>query len=163
MAEIDFKSVIQNAVVILRPAAGSKEELIAEMVSALAERGMICDRDSTLAAVLKRERSMSTGMQHGVAIPHAKTDTTDGVVVAVCIKRDGIDFNSLDRLPSNIIVLTVSSVLRAGPHIRFLAEIGRLLERPSVRARVLAAATAADVTAILTESDQAGPAPGAKQ
>jgi len=162
MAEINFKSMIRRAVVILRPAAGTKEELIAEMVNALAERGLICDRDRTLAAVLKRERSMSTGMQHGVAIPHAKTDTTDDLAVAICVKRDGIDFNSLDRLPANIIVLTISSVLRTGPHIRFLADIGRLLERPTVRARMLAAATADDVTAIMTETEPAGEAQGAK-
>jgi PTS system nitrogen regulatory IIA component len=160
MAEVDFKGLLRNAVVILQSTAGSKEELIAEMVGALAERGMICDRDRTLAAVMKRERSMSTGMQHGVAIPHAKTDTTDSLAVAICVKKEGIDFNSLDRLPSNIIVLTISSVFKTGPHISFLAEIGRLLERQSVRARVLAAATAADVAAILAESDQA---PEAKQ
>lgn len=151
VADIDFKNVIRNAVVIMRPASHTKDELIAEMVTALAERGMICDRDRTLAAVLKRERSMSTGMQHGVAIPHAKTDTTDGIAVAFCMKKDGIDFDSLDGLPSQIIVLTISSVLRTGPHIRFLAEVGRLLEQPSLRARVLAASSAEDVLSLLTE------------
>jgi PTS system nitrogen regulatory IIA component len=151
VADFDFKSVIRQAVVILKPVGQSKEELIEEMVRALAERGLVSDRSRTLDAVLKRERSMSTGMQHGVAIPHAKTDTTDSVAVAVCVKKDGVEFQSLDGLPSNIIVLTISSVLRSGPHIRFLAEIGRLLEKPLVRAAMLNAACAEDVVRIMTE------------
>jgi len=151
MPESDYKSVIRNGAVLLPPVSRTKNELIVEMVRALAARNLVSDAESTVKAVLARESLMSTGMQHGVAIPHAKTDTTDSIVTAVAVIPEGMDFGSVDGEPSRIFILTVSSVLRSGPHIRYLAEIGRLLERPSVRSRILKAATPDELVSIMTE------------
>jgi mannitol/fructose-specific phosphotransferase system IIA component (Ntr-type) len=146
-----FLDVVRRGCVLLNPQAATKGAIIAEMVDALANRGLIRDRSRTLEAVLRREETMSTGMQHGVAIPHAKTDTVDDLVAAIAIKRNGIEFASLDGQPATILVMTISSVLHAGPHMRFLSAVGRLLERPSVRARLLAAERVDDVFAALAE------------
>ena len=90
-------------------------------MGALSVYGQIEDKDTVLKAVLEREAQMSTGMQLGVAIPHCKTTAVDGIVTALAIKKEGVDFSSLDGELSKIFVMTVSSTLRAGPHIEFLA------------------------------------------
>jgi PTS system nitrogen regulatory IIA component len=129
----------------------TKEAVLRELVDLLFAEGKIRDRDSVLRAVLERERQMSTGMQYGVAIPHGKTDAVDGIVTAVALKRDGVDFRSLDGKPSKIFIMTISSTLRAGPHIEFLAEISRVLMRPSVRKRLLKAQSQEEILGILSD------------
>ncbi|MDR0324407.1 MAG: cation:proton antiporter [Treponema sp.] len=105
----------------------TKEEVITELVDILAARGKIIYRDMVLADVLEREKTMSTGMEHGIALPHAKTDGADELKVAVGIKKEGIDFDASDREKSRLIILLVSPKKTSGPHIRFLAAIGALL------------------------------------
>jgi mannitol/fructose-specific phosphotransferase system IIA component (Ntr-type) len=71
--------------------------------------------------------------------------------VAVGLKQEGIDFKSSDGQPSRIIILILSSAAQSGPHVRCLAEIGRLLQSEENRARILAAKDADTVYRILTD------------
>ncbi|TAN36252.1 MAG: PTS sugar transporter subunit IIA [Verrucomicrobia bacterium] len=129
----------------------TKDAVIGELVDMLVAAGKIKDRVAALRAVLERERKMSTGMQNGIAIPHGKTDTQEGLVTALGIKREGLDFDSLDGQPARIFVMTLSPENRTGPHIQFLAEISRQLNDPGIRERLLAAATADEILNILAE------------
>jgi mannitol/fructose-specific phosphotransferase system IIA component (Ntr-type) len=113
--------------VIVNLKGETKEEVITELVDILATHGKIINRDLVLNDVLDRERTMSTGMSHGIALPHAKTDGTEDLEVAVGIKKEGIDFGASDGNKSRLIVLVASSKKAAGPHIQFLAAIGALL------------------------------------
>jgi PTS system nitrogen regulatory IIA component len=129
----------------------TKEAIITELIDLLDQAGKLPDRDAALTAVQEREKKMSTGMQHGIAIPHGKTGTVDNVVAAVGVKRSGMDFDSIDKIPATIFILTVSPKDRSGPHIRFLAEISRLLDNNGVRDRIVNAGTEEEIIAILTE------------
>jgi mannitol/fructose-specific phosphotransferase system IIA component (Ntr-type) len=151
MDDVDIRQVLRDGCVLLRPRSLTKDEIIAEMVDALAQKGLIRDRDRTLEAVLKREKVMSTGMQHGVAIPHAKTDTVDVLATAVAVQPAGIEFQSLDGQPCTIFVLAISSLLRSGPHMKLLGFVGKVLERPAVRARLVSATCEGDIIRALTE------------
>jgi len=88
---------------------------------------------------------MSTGMNNGVAIPHGKTDSVDQLVVAVGLKSSGIDFDSVDRKPSDIFIMTISPASRSGPHIQFLAEVSKVLRDEDSRRRLRVARSAGDV------------------
>ena len=82
---------------------------------------------------------MSTGLQNGIAIPHGKSDTVENLVAAVGIKQEGVPFESLDNLPAQIIVVTLSPQNKPGPHIQFLAEISKALCDPAARENILRA------------------------
>ena len=131
--------------------SATKEAVIEELVDMLVAVGKVKDRLVALHAVLERERKMSTGMQNGIAIPHGKTETVDSLVTAFGIKREGIDFDSLDGQPARIFVMTLSPENRTGPHIQFLAEISRQLNDPSIRERLLKATTADEILNILAD------------
>lgn len=128
----------------------TKDAVIEELVDLLVTSGKIKDRLAALRAVIERERKMSTGMQSGIAIPHGKTATVDGLVTAFGLKHAGVNFDSLDGLPAHIFVMTLSPENRTGPHIQFLAEISRQLNDPKIRERLLRASTADEILAILT-------------
>jgi PTS system nitrogen regulatory IIA component len=121
--------------------ATAKDEVIDELLSILFATGKVTDQQRARQSILDRERKMSTGMEHGIAIPHGKTDAVDELVACVGISRTGVDFGSLDGEPAQILIMTLSPANRTGPHIQFLAEISRLLRDPERRERVREAQT----------------------
>ncbi len=147
---MNLKKVLTKDSVLLSLNADTKQGVIEEMVAFLADHEKIDDRDAALKAVLDREAKMSTGMQHGIAIPHGKTDTVDELIVAIALKPAGVDFEAMDEKPSTLFVMTLSPSSHSGPHIQFLAEISKLLSQEALRANLLAAQSEEDVLALLT-------------
>jgi len=128
----------------------TKREIIEGLVDLACKSGKVSDRQAALDAVLEREKKMSTGMQHGIAIPHAKTDTVNELVACIAISAEPVEFESLDGKPSRLFICTLSPTNRSGPHIQFLAEVSKLLSDESRRSLMLAAKTPKDVIRILT-------------
>lgn len=147
---MNLKKLLSEDTIIINLKGTTKEEIIREMVDCLVARGRIKDREEALRVVLEREQKMSTGMQHGIAIPHGKTDSVDKLVTALALKKEGVDFGSMDGKPSTIFIMTISSISRTGPHIQFLSEISQVLNDPDRRDRILQSQTAAEVLDVLT-------------
>jgi Kef-type K+ transport system membrane component KefB/mannitol/fructose-specific phosphotransferase system IIA component (Ntr-type) len=120
----------------------TKKEIITELVDILASQGKLLDRDMVLNDVLERESIMNTGMEHGIALPHAKTDGTDKLLVAVGIKKDGIDFGSMDGEKSKLFILMISPKKGAVPYLEFLSAIGSSLHDDAARDAILNAPSA---------------------
>ncbi len=123
----------------------TKQEIMEELLDILVAAGHVNDRRAALKALLEREAKMPTGLQNGLALPHAKTSAVNSLFAALATKPEGVDFGSLDGLPTTIFVMTLSPLNRAGPHVQFLAEIGRILGDEEVRKKVLAAKTPAEI------------------
>jgi len=127
----------------------TKQEIIAELVDLLAGRNKLLDRDLVLADVLDREKTMSTGMAHGIALPHAKTEGIDEMAVAVGVKKAGIDFESADGESSRLFIMVVSPKKFSGPHLQFLAAIGSVLEDTATCQAVINSASPEEVAGLL--------------
>ena len=115
----------------------TKEEIITELIDMLADGGKLLDREMVTADVLEREKTMSTGMAHGIALPHAKTDGIADTAVAVGVKKEGINFDSLDGQPSRLFILLVSPKKAHSIHVQFLAAVGSILGEKDVRETVI--------------------------
>ncbi|NQT92751.1 MAG: PTS sugar transporter subunit IIA [Lentisphaerae bacterium] len=148
---MNFGKVLKSGCLSVALKSDTKEGIIEEMIDLMVAAGKITDKLSVMDAVLERERKMSTGMQFGVAVPHGKTSTVDTLITAFALKKEGVDFESLDGQPSTIFVMTVSSTNRIGPHIQYLSEISKLLTRPAIRRRLLESESEEDLIRILTE------------
>jgi fructose-specific phosphotransferase system IIA component len=148
--KLNLKKLLSSQNISLDLAGEDKRAVIAGMIDLLEATGKLGDREAALSCVLARERKMSTGMEHGIAIPHGKTDSVRSLVVGIGIHRRGVDFQSLDGQPAHIFIMTVSPRNRSGPHIQFLAEISRILNDETVRERLLAAGSAAEVIALMS-------------
>ncbi|MBA4388505.1 MAG: PTS sucrose transporter subunit IIABC [Verrucomicrobia bacterium] len=155
---MNFKKVLCNGCFCLNLVSNTKRGIIEEMVDMLFKAGKLPDREAALHGVLERERKMSTGMQYGVAIPHGKTNTVDGLVTAFALKKEGINFDALDGQPSRIFIMTISSANRTGPHMQYLTEISKVLNTPAIRERLMNVQSVDEVIALLTddEDDKAG-------
>jgi Kef-type K+ transport system membrane component KefB/mannitol/fructose-specific phosphotransferase system IIA component (Ntr-type) len=145
----DLLSLICPECTSLDLKGGAKYEIIGELVDLLAYRGRLLDRNLVFKDVLEREKTMSTAMQDGIALPHAKSDGIDDLAVAVGIKRDGVDFDSLDGEKSRIFILVVSPRKDPGPHVQFLAAIGTVLNDAAVREELINAGSAETAVRLL--------------
>jgi PTS system nitrogen regulatory IIA component len=105
----------------------TKEAVIEELLAVLVRNEAVRDAAAARDAVWTREKSMSTGMQYGIAIPHGRTDGVDQLVCAVGLKREGVEFDSIDGQPARIIVLTLSPKAAAAPHVQFMSSISQVL------------------------------------
>lgn len=131
-------------------AGRNKHEVIEALMGIVARSGKVLDRDAALKDVLEHEASMSTGMENGIAIPHAKTDAVEELVACVGVSKRKIDFECLDGKPSQIFIMTLSPRDGNGPHVQFLAEISRLLRDGRIRKRILKAKSNEELLEILT-------------
>lgn len=130
----------------------SKFQIIEELLALLNDDNALVDFDVALQDVLAREGYLSTGLEHGLAIPHAKTDGVKGLQVALGIKKEGLDFESLDGKPTNIIFLVLSPRSTSGPHIQTLAVISRNLKEKHIRDALVNAETKQQVLDIINDS-----------
>jgi len=123
MALVDL---ITPEVVKVPLVAKDKPGVIAELIRILEDAGKINDRGSVLEAINKREEMGSTGLELGIAVPHAKTEAVDTLTIAIGISSQGIDFDALDGKPSHLFFLILAAPGQSGPHIEALSEIAKL-------------------------------------
>ncbi|MEI6654265.1 MAG: PTS sugar transporter subunit IIA [Verrucomicrobiota bacterium] len=124
---------------------------IVELVDCLVATGTLPGelRAEVLEMLKTREDLVSTGIGLGVAIPHAFSDRIDQVVAVFGRSTAGIDFDALDHLPVNFIILFIVPQSNYPLHLRTLSAIAKMFTHSEVRRRLAAAETRADVLTIL--------------
>ncbi|KPK41993.1 MAG: PTS fructose transporter subunit IIA [Omnitrophica WOR_2 bacterium SM23_29] len=113
--------------------ATDKEGVIRELVDLLSKAGRIKERDKLVKILMNREALGSTGIGQGVGIPHGKCEGVKELVAAFGLSQKGVNFDSLDGEPVHIFFLLVAPEDSAGPHLKALARISRLLKEKVFR------------------------------
>jgi len=108
--------------------SSDKKGIIGELLDLLIDSEQLKSsyKEEALKEVLEREESMSTGMQNGIALPHARTDVVSDLVFVVGVRKEGVDFDSLDGKPSSIFVLILSPKSAGQPQLFFLSQISKI-------------------------------------
>jgi len=134
-----LKETLTPELVTIDLAGTDKHSIIVALLEILCRTDKVKDKGLALKDLLDHEAEMSTGMENGIAIPHAKSDAVDELVACVGVSRRKINFENLDRKPSRIFIMTLSPKGTTGPHVQFLGDIGRLLKDAKIRKRILKA------------------------
>ncbi|KGE70710.1 fructose PTS transporter subunit IIA [Spirochaeta lutea] len=145
----DMTPYLDPKLIKLRLEARDKEGVIQELIDLFIAQGQVQNEQEVLSDVLEREKSMSTGMQNGIAIPHAKTKGVQTMQVAIGFIPEGIDFTSLDGKPSQLFFMILSPKQGYGPHLQLLAAIAGSLNTETIRTALLNAETGYEVIRIL--------------
>ena len=126
----------------------NKIDIIEELLKEMKRLNIINDYDTALDDILAREGYLSTGLENGLAIPHAKTDGIDRLGMVFGLKKEGVEFESLDDKPAHLIFLVLSPRDTSGPHIQALALIARNLKDSKIRDQIKKAASAVEIAKI---------------
>ena len=135
--------------------ADNKWEAIQELIELLVSVKALNprDRDEAASAVFARERSLSTGLEYGVAVPHAVTGCVDKTAGALGTSA-GIDFESADGQDAKLIILLLIPQGTLQRHVRTLAGIAKLGASALLRERVFAAQDPRQIMDVLRQADK---------
>lgn len=134
--------------------ATDKKGVIDELVDLLASLGKVSDPAGLKEAVWSREQTRTTGIGHGLAIPHGKAPGVKGLAMAIGRPAQPIDFAAIDQKPVKLVILLASPLDRTSDHIQALARVSRLMTREEVRDRIYGAASAQEIYNVLQEQEQ---------
>lgn len=144
-----LEKVFSPETVILNLESTDKDELFEEMVEAIVRIHPELDRAQALQALRERESKMSTGIMHGIAVPHGNCATARDVIGAIGISRAGIDYESLDKAPVNLVFLILCNPEQPEMHLSVLKELASVLQNPGFVADVMEKKTAQEVYDLL--------------
>jgi fructose-specific phosphotransferase system IIA component len=148
MALIDL---IRPEVVKVPLVATNKSEVIRELVEVLRDAGRISDVEQVVDALMKRESMGSTGLEQGIAVPHAKTQAVSSLTMALGISPKGIDFQAIDGEPSKLFFLLLAPPGQSGPHIEALADIARITKSQAFCRTVISSTSPEEVVELFSE------------
>jgi|TARA_Y100000031_G_C8150261_1_gene352005 PTS system nitrogen regulatory IIA component len=135
----------------------NKKSIIASILDHLIDKNKIAkdDRKVILKTILKREEMGSTAIGGHIAFPHARLNTVKDIIICFCISSEGVDFDSLDQDPVNVIALLLSDQKEAGLHLKMLAFLAKLLRDKYLVQRLKAAKTSQEVILLLEKQQRA--------
>ncbi len=133
----------------------TKEEIIEEMVGLLVKAGAIEKRykQNIIEVLLAREALGSTAIGQGIAIPHGKSEHIRKLTASFGISKKGVNFDSLDGEPAHIFFLLVAPIDSAGPHLKALARISRILKEKYLRESLKAAKDEHSILQLIHQED----------
>ncbi|HUJ75083.1 MAG TPA: PTS sugar transporter subunit IIA, partial [bacterium] len=121
--------------------ATSKEQVLNELVNMLAASGRIHNKEALLEALLEREGLGSTGIGHGVAIPHGRSPELEKATLVLGRTKANVDFDSIDGQPARLFFLLVAPENGSNEHLHLLSRIAKLMRDSQTREHLLQATT----------------------
>ncbi|QPJ84692.1 PTS transporter subunit EIIA [Sarcina sp. JB2] len=134
--------------------ANSKMEVLDQLVDVLYDAGRLNDKQLYKEEILKRESLSSTGIGEGIGIPHGKTSAVKKASLALGIFRDGVDFDSLDGAPVNIVFMIAAPEGANNEHLETLSRLSVLLMNPEFKEGLLCSKVPEDVFNLLDKFEK---------
>ena len=131
---------------------GTSKKQVLEELSKLAEIKLGINSRTLLENLTKREKLGSTAVGNGIAIPHANISSVDRPFVFVSTLVNGLDFNSSDDLPVDIIFLLIAPDKKGSEHLQALALISRLLRNKELTTKLRGCKSAESALAVISQS-----------
>ena len=135
---MSFASLLQREHVFTDLPAGERDQVIRALLDRLVAAHALDEESSTTVfrAVLKRERTGTTGVGRGIAVPHCKTSAVAAPLVAFARTTEPIEYGAADGDPVHSLFLVVSPPEEADAHVSVLRSVARIA-RDDYASRVL--------------------------
>ena len=140
--------------VILNMVSHTKEDAIRELVRSLPPSNKIHDKEELIKRVLERELIETTGIGEGIAIPHARTDTVEGICLSLGISPKGINYGSIDDKPVHILILLAASESAHEAYLNTLAGIASLFHDRAFCQNIIGCTDPAQIIRLLIERER---------
>jgi PTS system nitrogen regulatory IIA component len=132
---------------------GTKEEVFARLIDALVANGRLPSVEPYLTALFRREELGTTAVGGGIAIPHARVEELDRLVMAFARFKQGIGLGALDNAPIHLIFLVLAPEDATEAYMRALARIASILRDPDTKKKLLEASSTDEIYELLREQD----------
>lgn len=146
-----LRKFIQKECISLELQSKNKADVIDELIGILDKAGKLNDREIFKKEILKREAQSSTGLEEGIAIPHAKTAAVKVPSIAIGISKEGLDYESLDGEVSRLFFMIAAAEGADDTHIELLSKLSTILLEDEVREVLLHAKSKEEVIQMLED------------
>ena len=124
----------------------SKRDALVELSNVLATAPQVKNGSELLSEILKREELMSTGIGRGIAIPHVRLSSVTDLVVAVGVCKSNIeDFQTIDDVPVNILIMIAAAYNQHSYYLKTLSHFSAKLKNTELRDAITKASTPREV------------------
>ena len=132
--------------------ATTKRAALEELVETLAAGGKVRDKSLILEMLERREALGSTGIGHGVAIPHGRSLAANQIMVVFGKSSKGVPFDSMDEKPVHLFFLILAPPQdRHNQYLPFLGKVVELIKEKPVRDRLMEVRSFEDFQSVLSE------------
>jgi len=146
--------LLNESLIIPDLKASGKSEVLNELAGVLLSNDIVSEKTALMDKLTEREKIETTGVGHGIAIPHARTEAVSGLALCFGVSREGIDYDALDGKPVNIFFLIVSNEENKNRYIQLLARISRICRKESFREKILNSDSASEILEIFREEEK---------
>lgn len=134
--------------------ASSKPDVIKELAANIAGSLPDLKAEEIASVLINRENLGSTGIEDGVAIPHAKISRLSKVLVAFGRSGKGIEFQAHDQKPTHLFFVLLAPENSTATHLKILARLSRLLKETAFRERLMRAPGNKDIYEVIIDEDK---------
>ncbi|MCJ1908922.1 PTS fructose transporter subunit IIABC [Planococcus ruber] len=145
--------LLTEETIILDLKAGSKQEVLSELIGQLDRAGKLADPNLFQSDIQAREDQSTTGIGDGIAIPHAKSKAVKSPAIAFGRSLDGLDYESLDGQPAHLFFMIAATEGANDDHLEALSRLATFLMDSKFRDRMLAATTKQEVLQAVTDKE----------
>lgn len=131
----------------------SKKALFQEIARRLSDVAGLDARDLS-SALMERERLGSTGVGHGVAIPHCRLASLTRIWGALARLETPLDFEATDGAPVDLVYVLIAPDGAGAEHLKALARVSRLMRDPDMCAKLRGAKDASALAALLVSQER---------
>lgn len=142
--------ILDRGAIALRVSATDKRQILAHLAE-LAARNFGLEASAVLDALSEREQAGSTGIGHGVAVPHARIEGLDRIRGVFLRVEQPVAFESIDDQPADLIFALLAPPEAGTEHLRALARVSRMLRSADLREHLRQARTPDALHALLVQ------------
>lgn len=147
----NLDEILPVSQIVLNLEVGSKKRLFEE-VSLLLEQQTGLPHADIFDCLFAREKLGSTGLGHGVAIPHGRHASVSQITAAFVRTQEAIDFDAPDNQPVSLVFVLLVPEQATGEHLEILSHLATQFSEKKVREQLLACESPDAVHALLTLS-----------
>lgn len=151
---MNLNEIINEKMIVCSVNGKTYKEVIRELVDVLYKNDKITNAESFYEEVLKRDEEISTVLENGVAIPHARTNIAKQLSLVVGIKKEGIDCKAIDGKPTQMFFLIASPDANDNSHIQALSAITGKILHADFRENMLKANSEKEIYNLLTKDEE---------
>lgn len=131
-----------------------KPSILKELSGVLVQPCQVSSIEELVQVLLDREKLGSTGIGEGIAIPHGRLKKLKRFYISFGRSLKGVDFDSIDRKPSQLFFLVMAPENSAVDNLKLLSRIVTLLKEPSFKKRLMEARSPKELFQIISEEDE---------
>ena len=154
MPNTNIADYIKEEAIELDLKSKNKNSVIKELYENIKKLGLVKDEEGALKDLFAREEMGSTGIGKNVALPHAKTDAVDELIMTVGISREGIEYGGIDEENVNIFFMFLCPMDKTQEYLKTLARISRLIREDKFREKLIKSKTPNEIVEIILTEEK---------